>query len=283
MTDKPRSIHDATRERVFHPGETFQPTISVGRESLPIAIQHGLELWWDESTPTARLDDRDGSSKFTRFVNGRIEGKLAEVAFMEFLEMYFNLRSQVDWRIYGDYEITDDGDLEYLLDDDNNRYELGIDFDLKKTKPWNSWLAVRSEIFAMITDDAPIVLSKMRIEDDIQLDHWQHTKSWEDVDSDDEFRRRLLEFADDAFPVEVELVGSVYKHEFTDHFNKGERLYDPHTGSKLGPNLKRDNEGIHVDRLNATPGRWNRVVADLASNLPKDSWRPLPIVDDISN
>ncbi len=268
-----------SREQLYTPDEVFRPTITVERDSLPIAIQHGMELWWDGSTPTKRLDERDGSSKFTRFVNGRIEGKLCEVAFMELLEKYFDLRSQVDWRIYGDYETTDDGDLQHLLDGDGNRYQLGIDVDIKKTKPWNQWLAIRKEIFESIGDRAPIILAKTRIESDLQLDEWTDSSSWDDVEGDEEFRNRLLEFADTEFPLEVEFSGTAYKDEFTDTFEQGDRLYDPDTGRELGPNLKRPNEGLHVDDLHNTVARWNRIVADIVGSNPEDLWRPLPVVD----
>ena len=267
-----------TANAIFEPDEEISPTIKVGRESIPIALRHGMELWWDGSTPTARLDERDGSSKFTRFVNGRIEGKLAEVAFTELLDHYFDVQSEVDWRIYGDYETTDNGDLQHLLNDDGEEVPLGVDFDIKKTKPWNSWLAIRDEIFTKIDEDAPIILTKMRIEDEIQLDPWENADNWKAVDQDDEFRRRLLDFADSIAPIKVEFVGTAYKNEFEEHFEQGERLYDPRTGEKIGPELKRSNTGMFVDNLNNKAGRWNRVAAEICSNMPKDQWRPLPVI-----
>lgn len=267
--------------RFYEPDEVLQPSIHIGREHLPIAIRHGMELWWDGSTPTKRLDEREGSSQFTRFVNARIEGKLAEVAFRDFLQEYFDLGSQVDWRIYGEYTQTDEGDLQHLTDDEGNTYSLGVDFDLKKTKPWNSWLAFRKKIFDKIDADAPIVLSKMRIENDIQVDDWKSTDVWDAVDKDEEFRNRLLEFADEEFPIEVELVGSVYKDEFTDKFKKGDRLYNPIDGHQIGPPLKRPNAGIHVSHLDATAARWNRVLAEIVGDNPQHIWRPLIIVDEV--
>lgn len=279
MTIKTITKDNSIVERRYPPGEEIQPVIEVGRESLPIAIKHGMELWWDGSTPTKRLDDRQGSSKFTRFVNGRIEGKLSEVAFTELLRKYFGVESQVDWRIYGDYNITDEGDLQHLLDSSGEKYQLGVNFDIKKTKPWNSWLAVRKEIFDKIDDQAPVILTKMRIEDDIQLDNWEDTNSWNEVDSDEEFRDRLLEFADDMFPVEVEFVGSAYPDEFEESFSKGDRLYDPVTGKEIGPQLKRPNEGIFVDNLDSSVTRWNRIVSEICSEMPEREWRPLPVVE----
>lgn len=268
-----------SNHRTFKPDEELSPNITIGRESLPIAIKHGLELWWDESTPTARLDDRDGSSKFSRYVNSRVEGKLCEVAFADFLQQQFGLDSAVDWRIYGDYETTDDGDLQYLENDDGDEFDLSSELEIKKTKPWNSWLAIRDCSFDRIPDDAPIVLTKMRIEDDINVDPWIDVGDWSTVDEDDEFRRRLLAFAEDAFPVDVELVGTAYKDEFSEHFSKGDRLYDPINGTKLGAPLKRNNHGMFVDNLNNTAARWNRVVSDIVQNADATDWHPLPIVD----
>ena len=273
------SSDDIDTEPLYAPNEAVEPFVNVGRESLPVAIKHGMELWWDESTPTKRLDEREGSSQFSRFVNGRIEGKLAEVAFSQVLERWFDVDSDVDWRIYGDYETTDDGDLRRLVDDDGRPHPLGVDVDVKKTKPWNSWLAVREETFSRLSENAPVVLSKLRIEDDIQLDPWEDTGDWETVDHDSEFRRRLLDFADDVFPVKVEFVGTAYPDEFNESFEKGERLYDPVTGDEIGPRLKRPNQGIFVENLDSRAVRWNRIVAEICANMPADSWRPLPIVD----
>lgn len=267
-------------EPLYHPDQTVEPFVNVGRESLPIAIKHGMELWWDESTPTKRLDDRNGSSQFSRFVNGRIEGKLAEVAFSDVLERWFDVESKVDWRIYGDYETTDNGDLRCVLDDEGRSHQIGVDVDVKKTKPWNSWLAVRKETFKRLSENAPVVLSKLRIEDDIQLDPWEDVGDWDTVDSDSEFRKRLLDFADEMFPLKVEFVGTAYPSEFTESFEKGDRLYDPVTGEDIGPRLKRPNRGIFVENLDASAKRWNRIVAEICAEMPADSWRPLPIADD---
>ncbi len=267
-------------EATYNHGDDYKPTIEVTRESLPVAIEHGMKLWWDKSTPTKRLDDRSGSSKFTRFVNARIEGKLSEVAFCQLLDEVFDVEGQVDWRIYGDYDITDEGDIQYLVDDYGNEHPPGVHFDLKKTKPWNKWLAVRKEIFDKTDPKAPIVLSKMRIEEDLQLDEWESTNDWDAVDQDDRFRSRLLDFAEKVFPVHVEFVGSAYPHEFNETFEKGERLYHPQSGKRIGPELKRPNEAILVSNLNSTVERWNRIVGEICSEMPPGSWRPLPIVED---
>lgn len=240
---------------------------------LPIALQHGMELWWDGSTPTKRLDRRGDASQFTRFVNARIEGKLSEVAFSMLLDDVFDVQSRVDWRIYGDYETTDDGDLECLISGDEE-YTLGTDLDIKKTKPWNQWLAIRTEIFESFSDTAPVLLTKSRIESDIDVDPWENADGWDDVDTDDEFRTRLLSFADAEFPLQVSFVGSAYPTEFTDYFDEGDRLYDPDTGADLGDDLRRPNRGIHVSNLRASPQRWNRIVYQLIAHTDID-WTPL--------
>jgi hypothetical protein len=255
----------------------FEPTVTVGRESLPIAIRHGMELWWDGSTPTKRLDQRGGSNGFSRFVNARVEGKMAEVAFSELLYDYFDIDSAVDWRIYGEYTQTDDGDLQYLVTDDGDQVPLAVDMDIKKTKPWNQWLAVREEIYDHIHDDAPVLLSKLRLEEDLDLDQWEDTESWDEIDGDDVFRSRLLDYAERHFPLEVDFDGIAYKEEFTDYFERGDRLYDPDTGSNIGPKLRRDNWGIHCTDLDTRPSAWNRLVSDIVGTRPI-SWYPLPVM-----
>lgn len=262
----------------YQAGESFRPTIDITRGVLPTAIRHGCELWWDGSTPTKRLDTRNDRDGFTRFVNARIEGKLAEVAFKQFLEEYYGIYSQVDWRIYGDYQTTDEGDLEYILDNEGNEHTPSVEFDVKKTKPYNQWLAIREEIFTQIDDDAPVILTKLSIQDDIELEEWSNTGDWRVVDEDDRFRDRLLEFADGYFPLSVELVGTAYKHEFTDEFEKGDRLYDPDSGAQLGGPLKRNNQGIHVTNLYNSAERWNEIVTTCVEDIPCEI-NPLPVVD----
>jgi hypothetical protein len=234
-----------------------------------------MELWWDGSTPTKRLDTRGGKDGFTRFVNARVEGKMAEVAFSQLLEDHFGIESAVDWRIYGDYEVTDDGDLQYLVGDDGEQYPLATDMDIKKTKPWNQWLAVREEIYDRLADDAPILLTKLRIESDIDVSPWDDTDDWGEVDEDEEFRGRLLTFAETEFPLEVEFDGVVWKDGFTDYFEAGDRLYDYTSGSEIGPELKRNNWGINVEDLDRSPSTWNDVVEAIVGDNPV-SWTSIP-------
>lgn len=279
-TDPVASIDDA--DRTFAPSESYTPTVTVRRDILPMIVQHAMELYWDGSTPTKRLDDREGSSKFTRFVNARIEGKLSEVAFTQLLEQQFDVRATVDFRIYGDYETTDTGDLQHLLGPGDIEYPPGVEFDLKKTKPWNSWLAIRREIYDKIDPEAPVILTKLFIEPELNVDPWLNARDWDDVDEDDRFRNRLLTYADEVFPVDVEFVGTAYPTEFTESFAKGDRLYNPVNGSKIGPPLKRPNEAIAVQNLDRRASRWNRVVGDIVAPLvdADGEWRPLPIVSE---
>lgn len=274
---RPNTGHTPTTDPgPYTPNHELTPTIEIGREILPIAVKHGCELWWDGSTPTARLDQRDGRDGFTRFVNARIEGKLSEVAFKKFLHDYFDIDSAVDWRIYGEYTETDNGDLR-CLEGDDEQYEPAVEFDIKKTKPWNQWLAIRAEIYRKFDDSDPIILTKHAIQDDLVMDEFSDTDAWSAVDSDSRFRDRLLEFAETQFPVDVELVGTAYPPEFTDYFEQGEKLYDPDTGASLGGPLRRNNHGIHVDDLDARAVRWNRIASEIVGDRPI-TYTPLNII-----
>jgi len=245
-----------------------QPTIQVQGDDCTTAIKHGAELWYDGSTPTKRLDQRGGRSGFTRFVNGRVEGKLSEVAFTRFLDEHFDIDAVVDWRIYGSYGQTDYGDCQYVVGDDGENYSPAVEFDVKKTKPWNQWLAIRTEIFDQHPADAPFVLTKLSLSEDIVLDEWADTGSWQIVAENPNFRHRLERYIDEHFPLDVRIVGTAYPDEFTDTFDQGDRLYDPDTGHELGGDLRRDNRGIHVSDLVATRDRWNRVADDIVGDNP---------------
>jgi hypothetical protein len=232
-----------------------------------------MELWWDGSTPTARLDQRDGRNGFTRFVNARAEGKLGEVAFSRFLSQTYNIESQVDWDIYGEYETTDHGDIKYICGDDGGEYPPAVEFDVKKTKPWNQWLAIRESIFESHPDGAPFILTKLSLEDDLDVQEFEDTDAWDAV-TVDSFEQKFDEYVAREFPLSVELVGSAYPDEFTDRFEQGDRLYDPDSGRKLGGGLRMDNVGIHVSDLVSTPQRWDRIVSDIVGDNPI-SWSPM--------
>lgn len=242
--------------------------VDVYSSDFETAIKHGMELWWDGSTPTKRLDQRGGRNGFTRFVNARVEGKLAEVAFSKFLLYQYGIDSQVDWRIYGSYDETDYGDLQYLVGDDGNGYKPAVEFDVKKTKPWNQWLAIRTEIFDQHPDGAPFILTKLRLEDDLVVDQWADTDDWSSVQHSATFNERFTAYVKENFPISVEIVGTAYPDEFTDYFDKGDKLYDPDSGRTLGNGLRRPNKGIHVDDLVATADRWNRIVDEITGANP---------------
>lgn len=244
----------------------FQPQIKVRRADFMQALQHGMELWFDGSTPTKRLDQRGGRNGFTRYVNARIEGKLAEVAFRNYLYEAFGIQAGVDWRIYGSYEQTDHGDMQFMVGEDNESYEPAVEFDIKKTKPYNSWLAVRENIFQQHPDDAPFILAKLSLEDDLELDEWEDNDEF--PHDDGVLNYKAHEYVKENLPVEVQLVGAAYKDEFTDTFEQGDRFYDPETGRKLGGEMRADNRGIHVDDIPSSPERWNRVVSDIVGDRP---------------
>lgn len=272
---------DQRLDRAFDAGESVSPTLSVGRHHVTDAVRHGMELWWDGSTPTKRLDSRGDGSRFSRFVNARIEGKMAEVAFAKFLYCYFDIESQVDWRIYGDYDETDDGDLQYVLGADAQKYSPAVKFDVKKTKPWNQWLAIRETIYDRLEPGAPVILTKLRIESELDLDRFEAAGDWETVDANALFRDRVVEFAMREFPLDVEITGTVYPEEFTDHFDEGDRLYDPETGDELGEGLRCENRGVHVSDLQNSPQRWVRVVDDIVGEQPVE-WKPLAITGGVT-
>jgi hypothetical protein len=114
----------------------------------------------------------------------------------------------------------------------------------------------------------PIVLTKLSIPGDINMDSFESFDTWQQVDRNDEFRQRILEFAEQNFPLEVDIKGAVYTDEFTDSFEQGSRLYDPETGSAIGSSLRCDNAGIHVSDIPNDPIRWNRVVDDIVGSHP---------------
>ncbi len=253
--------------------EEVQPTIQVGRKEFRTALKHGIELYHSDSTPKKRLDQRGGNSGFSRYANARVEGKLAEVAFSRFLERFYGIESEVDWRIYGDYNQTDHGDVRCLFTDEGQEVPPAVEFDVKKTKSYNSWLAIRESMWQKHPEDAPIVLCTMNLQDDVDIRQWQ---SWDEYPADDyEFEQRLQDFEDDNFPLPVTVEGAVYKDEFTHRFEQGDRLHDPDDPSyKFSDEMRMDNKAIPVQDLDATKERWDRVVGEIVGDH-EITWEPL--------
>lgn len=240
-------------------------TIPVYREEFRTALRHAMQLWWSDSTPKKRLDQRGGRDGFTRYCNARVEGKLAEVAFSRFLDEEFGIESEVDWRIYDDYEATDNGDVRCLITDDGEEVEPAVEFDVKKTKFHASWLALRSERFEAHPDDAPYVCCTMDLRDDVDVDEWQPWEAWP---ADDwKFEQRLRDYEEEWFPLDVSLEGAVYKDEFTHQFDAGEKLHAPGDPDfKFNATMRMDNTAVAIEDIPCTPDRWNRVVGDIVGD-----------------
>lgn len=234
---------------------------SVGKDAFVKALKHGMELYWDDSSPKKRFDVREGQSNFTRFVNARIEGKLAEVAFSKILKDKYGVESQVDWRIYGDHTITDNGDMQYIVDEEGNKLEPQTEFDIKKTKPWSKWLLVKEFNFKKHDEEAPFILAKMNLEEDISVDEYEGSNSWDEIKDDMVLNKRINNYSKRNLPVTVSFIGTAYKSEFTDHFDKGDYLYSPDRSKKLDE-LRSNNAGIPVESLVSSKERWNNVMEE---------------------
>lgn len=246
----------------------------LGETPLRNALRHGMELWYDESSPTKDwgkgVGNSDNERTLTKFVADRIEGKLGEVAFQRLLDEEFGVESTVDWDVYGDIETTDEADLGGIGPDGD--YSPGVAFDVKKTKPRNLWLAVRASIWRDHDDTDPFVLCKLQLPERIDLEPWTDAGAY--PDDDPEFERTVAEWCDSHLPVSVSVVGYAEKQAFTDFFERGDRLYHPNGGYDIGPPLKTDNRGIPVADLRADREAWNELVERIVGDAPVD-WQPL--------
>jgi len=244
--------------------DSFQPEVEVSKEDMLRAMRHGMELYWDGSTPTHRLDQRGGRSGFTRYVNARIEGKLGEVAFCEFLEEYYGIEAEADFRIYGDYTVTDDGDVRRMRSVGSEEWHTPERCpEIKKSKRSHSWLAVRESVYDRVDSEVPFVLTQMDLRQDIELDDWDNGDETGVVPADMD---RIESYADEYFPLQVKLAGTAYKDEFTDYIEQGEKLPKPQDRSETLPaQMRRNNYGVPVEELDCSRTRWNRVVEEMVA------------------
>ncbi|USZ67460.1 hypothetical protein NGM10_12065 [Halorussus salilacus] len=249
-------------------------TYELGETPFRRALRHGMALWYDQSSPTkdwgAGVGSGDNERTMTKFVADRIEGKLGEVAFQRLLDEEFGVESTVDWDVYGDIEETDDADLGGIGPD--GEYPPGVGFDVKKTKPRNLWLAVRASIWRDHGDADPFVLCKLDLPDRVGLEPWADAGTY--PDDDPEFERAVAEWCERHLPISVSVVGYAEKRDFTDFFERGDRLYHPGGGFDIGPRLKTDNRGIPVEDLRADREAWNELVERVVEGTPVDP-RPL--------
>lgn len=248
-------------------------TVTVDRTQFRTALKHGFELWHDDSTPKKRLDQRGGNDGFTRYTNCRVRGKLAEVAFVQFLRQEFDVDGSVDWRVYGDYDTTDDGDIQYLIDEDGTEVDPAADVEIKKTKSFNSWLAIRESAYERHPDDAPIVVCTMYLDEDVDVDEWQPWGEWPAEDW--KFEQRLRNYEEKYFPLDIQIEGAVYKDEFTHHFDAGDNLFDPNDPDHTyNATMRMSNEAVPMQDLPNDQQRWERVVDDIVGDHDIDPATP---------
>lgn len=246
----------------------------IGETPFRKALRHGMELWYDQSSPTKDWGEGvgrgDNERTITKFVADRIEGKLGEVAFQQTLAEEFGVESTVDWSVYGDIEVTDEADLEGIGPD--GEYSPGVAFDVKKTKPKNLWMAVRASIWRDHDDTDPFVLAKLELPERVDLEPWADAGTY--PDDDPAFEQTVTEWCERHLPVSASVVGFAEKREFTDFFERGERLYHPGGGFDIGPHLKTDNRGVPVEELRSSRSAWNELVERIVGDAPVD-WQPL--------
>lgn len=248
----------------------FKPKYNLGRRYFVKSLKHGIELWIDQSSPTKDwgkgVGSGDNDRTFTKFVADRIEGKLGEAAFSRMLREEFNLETEIDWDIYGSIDKTDESDLKALISSEGKKFDPCVSFDVKKTKPRNLWLAIRHSIWQDHKDSDPIILTKLELPERVNLEEWSDSNEY--PGDDPEFNNRIDEWCDANLPVSAQVVGFAEKQEFTDYFERGDRLYHPDGEYEIGPPLKTKNNGIPIKQLNSSRGDWNNLVSRIIGDHP---------------
>lgn len=238
-----------------------RPTYQLTGEEVKRAIRHGVEMWYDDSSPMSDWDPRSNDRSMTKFVGDRVEGKVAEVAFMKFLEDGFGLEMEVDYEIYGDISITDDGDIESLTDGLGRSHPPAITVDVKKTKPKNMWLAVRESRWKEYRPTDVFVLCKTKIQR-VNIDEMAD-ETWTEGEP------AVETWAEKISPLDVKICGFKQKNELRYTFDRGERLHTPDDETyEIGPPLKTKNKATPVKSLKAGIDDWNSLMENVVGDRP---------------
>lgn len=190
--------------------------------------EHAEELWEAGTSPTHDFDSRANERSREKFIADRIEGKVGELVFKQFLAD-LGYDATVDYDIYESKQVTDDADLKSI-----GGGSPAISFDVKTTKKQNKWLAIRESIYRSHEATDPFILVL--------------------VDPDEVHNP----------PFTAEIVGWVEKQNLNIRLERGERMYMP--GDKdfeIGPPLKTDNWCIPVENITRrTKNEWEEFVED---------------------
>lgn len=256
--------------------EKFTPNYELGEQYLHKAVRHGMELWYDESSPTQDwgegVTNDSNERSFTKFVADRVEGKLGEAAFKQMLHKEFGIQAKIDWSVYGQIDLTDEADLKSLIQEGNS-YPPAESFDVKKTKPDNLWLAVRESIWKDHNKSDPFILVLLELPQRIKLDRWDNKKEY--PGNDPVLEQTLTDWGNDHLPIEAEIAGWVEKQEFTHRFERGGRLHLPwNSDRQIGPPLKTNNRGIPVNDLHSSPEKWNELINRIVGDNSID-WKSI--------
>lgn len=188
--------------------------------------EHAEDLWEAGTSPTHDFDSRANERSREKFISDRIEGKVGEHVFKQFLSK-LGFDSEVDYDIYESEQVTDDADLKSIEGDDP-----AIGFDVKTTKKKNKWLAIRESIYRTHESDDPFILVLVNPEKVHQP------------------------------PFTAEVVGWVEKKDLDIRLERGDRMHIPGDKSfKIGPQLKTNNLCIPVEDITRrTEDEWEEFV-----------------------
>jgi hypothetical protein len=192
----------------------------------PPEVRQALEFSWkicgDKNQVGSDFGRRDLPRSLVDQVADTTEGKLAELAFSKFAEKKYNLRIEVDFKIYlGMHHIDYGNDIPSIIISDET-LECRSRVDIKATRLYSKWLLVERHKFWA---DAYIIV-KVDLPQDIESN----------LDG-------LTKLASSS--VEAEVCGFVYHFDLIDSksnepwfvFRKGEKLFDPVILKKISKKL----------------------------------------------
>jgi hypothetical protein len=233
-------------------------TVFLTHEDYKKSVRFALSLWY-AGKPKGDWRITGTKRDLGSYITNWTEGKLAEVAFGKFLENNWNIKAELDFKIYPSAQAVDQGDIVSVEIEGVKRIP-GIKIDVKSTKPTSLWAMADLKEFNSRHYDAYVWVKV-----DLPLNHLARP-IFEAVKN-----RNLTEIEGKIPPLEqvsAEIAGFAYREEVEKWrvFHKGERVPDPRSKKTLFT-AKIDNKAAPLSSLRNSDEEWSELVSKILGGL----------------
>lgn len=235
--------------------ESLKTKIKLFHGDYKEAVKFAVKLWY-AGKPKGDWRSTGTLRDLGKYITDHSIGKLAEIAFVRFLEVNWGIKAKLDFDIHPGTSSTDSGDL-VKINCNGTDVKPIINIDVKSTKMGSLWAMVDLREFNNRRYDAYVWVKV-----DLPLNHLARP-IFEAV------RNGNMREIDRLIPsleiIDAEVVGLAWREEVESwrEFKKGERVLDPSNPKRKLFTAKTDNKACPIDQLRNSKNDWEELIEKL--------------------